>query len=146
MPKKKEIMNEEERSKMLERLAQMRKTVAENRKAKAEAAGSGSSDSAAPPSKPNAEIFANKIEIKKPEPKRHEDEVLAKLDKVATHLEELSAYKKEKIQAKKAKEQEAKVKEEVKSPVPETVKPAVVEPTFQFPRSYGNRFFQGGRF
>lgn len=145
MPKKKEDMTAAEREKMLARLADMRAKVQENKKLKAEAAG-GSSE--APPSKPNAEIFAEgaKIQIKKPAPKKHEDEVLSKLDKVASHLEELASYKKEKVKAKKQKEEEAKVKEEIKTPAPEPVAATPPAQEFQFPRSYGNRFFQGGRF
>lgn len=144
-PKKKEDMSKEEREKMLVRLADMRQKVADNRKAKAESNGG-----IEPSTKPNAEIFTNtpKIEIKKPVAKKHEDEVLAKLDKVANHLEKLTAYKEEKIKAKKEKEQETKIKEEIKPPAPNPV-PIVTAPKveeFQFPRSYGNRFFQGGRF
>jgi len=146
MPKKKEDMTAAEREKMLARLADMRAKVQENKKLKAEAAaagGGGSSD--VPPSRPNAEVFgAAKIDIKKPVPKKNDELVLERLDKVATHLEELASYKKEKVKAKKQKEEEAKVKEEVKAPSPAAVAAPTVE--FQFPRSYGNRFFQGGRF
>ena len=146
MPKKKEDMSAAEREKMLARLADMRAKVQENKKLKAEAMAGGSSET--PPSKPNAEIFAEgaKIQIKKPAPKKHEDEVLSKLDKVASHLEELASYKKEKVKAKKQKEEEAKVKEEIKTPAPEPVAAAPPTHEFQVPRSYGTRFFQGGRF
>ena len=138
MVKKKEQMTAEEREKMLVRLADMRQKVADNRKARAEAGGAET--------KPNIEIFGNaKIEIKKPVPKKPDELMLEKLDRVASHLEELTTYKKEKVAAKKAKEQqEQKIKEEVKPPPT----PAVVAtpPTFSFPKSHGNPFFQGGRF
>ena len=144
MPKKKEDMTAAEREKMLARLADMRAKVQENKKLKAEAAsGGGGGD--APSSRPNAEVFAAaKIDIKKPVPKKNDELVLERLDKVATHLEELASYKKEKVKAKKQKEEEAKIKEEVKAPPPAAVAAPAVE--FQCPRSYGNRFFQGGRF
>ena len=138
MVKKKEQMTNEEREKMLVRLADMRQKVADNRKAKAEAGGGAET-------KPNIEIFGNaKIEIKKPVPKKPDELMLEKLDRVASHLEELTTYKKEKVAAKKAKEQqEQKIKEEVKPPPTPAV---VATPTFQFPKSHGNPFFQGGRF
>ena len=70
--------------------------------------------------------------------------MLEKLDRVASHLEELTTYKKEKVAAKKAKEQqEQKIKDDVKPPPTPAVAAA---PTFSFPKSHGNPFFQGGRF
>lgn len=139
MPKKKEDMSKEEREKMLIRLAEMRQKVAENRKAKNEASGG---------EKPKHDMFGEgKLEVKKPappKPKQKDDLVLEKLDKVASHLEELAGYKKEKLAAKKQKEQqEEKVKEAVKPTAPH---PATPVATFEFPKSMGNRFFQGGRF
>lgn len=139
MPKKKEDMSREEREKMLIRLAEMRQKVAENRKAKNEASGG---------EKPKHDMFSEgKLEVKKPappKPKQKDDLVLEKLDKVASHLEELAGYKKEKLAAKKQKEQqEEKVKEAVKPTAPPPVTPVA---TFEFPKSMGNRFFQGGRF
>lgn len=147
MPKKAADMSAAEREKMLVRLAEMRDKVAENRKLKAEAQAANAS--AAVPvteSKPNTEVFtAPKVAIKPTVPKKNDELMLERLDKVALHLEELTSYKKQKIQAIKAKQHEDKVKQEIIQTAAATpAAPAIQE--FQFPRSHGNRFFQGGRF
>jgi hypothetical protein len=147
MPKKAADMSTAEREKMLVRLAEMRDKVAENRRAKAEAQAANAS--AAVPvteSKPNTEVFtAPKVAIKPAVPKKNDELMLERLDKVASHLEELAFYKKEKINAKKQKEQETKIIQDVKTTAAVTPAAPVIQ-EFQFPRSHGNRFFQSGRF
>ena len=158
-PKKtKKELTEEERSKMLERLAQMRDTVAKNRELKKQNATDN---------KPkNPEVFKSEIDIKK-KPILAE-ETHAKLDKIALHLEELTTLKKDKIKMKREKEEkEIKEKEvkEVKQSIPLAVMGVAAEPikqkevnlvapppaayaapTFKLPSSMGSRLWSGGRF
>jgi len=158
MPKKsKKELTEEERSKMLERLAEMRNTVAKNRELKKQN-GTASTPSSTENKPKNPEVFKAEIDIKK-KPILAE-ETHAKLDKIALHLEELTTLKKDKIKMKREeKEKEIKEKEEkVKNVViSEPVKqkeinivpptPSVyVAPAFKLPASMGNPFFSGGRF
>ncbi len=159
--KTKKELTEEERSKMLERLAQMRDTVAKNRELKKQNATDN---------KPkNPEVFKAEIDIKK-KPILAE-ETHAKLDKIALHLEELTTLKKDKIKMKREKEEkeikEKEVKEvkENKQAIPlavvgvgaETIKQkevnlvappptAYAAPTFKLPSSMGSRLWSGGRF
>ena len=170
MPKK--VQTEEEREKMLQRLAEGRKKIAENRERKQkEFMETGVEDA---PQK----VFEKK-EVKPPAskpipiPKKStfksapED----KLDKIANQLEELTSYKREKIELKKKKEEddirlkkekeeqdlknklarleELERKEKTKS-VPSAAQVSQVSQPAQneiiFPRSYNHRFLQGGRF
>ena len=95
-PKKKKELTEDERSKMLEKLAEMRNTVAKNRELKKQ----GASQTTTTDSKSkNPQVFKDEIEIKK-KPVLAE-ETHAKLDKIALHLEELK--KKRKLKKKKLK-------------------------------------------
>lgn len=164
MPSKKKELTEEERSKMLEKLSEMRNTVAKNRELKKQAA---TSSAQTPDKKP--EVFKAEIDIKK-KPIIAE-ETHAKLDKIALHLEELTTLKKDKIKMKREekekeiKEKEIKEKEvkEVKEKeiknvvVSETIKQKEVvlvpptpipyaQPTFKLPTSMGSRLWSGGRF
>jgi len=163
--KTKKELTEEERSKMLERLAQMRDTVAKNRELKKQNATDN---------KPkNPEVFKAEIDIKK-KPILAE-ETHAKLDNIAVHLEELTTLKKDKIKMKREKEEkeikEKEVKEvkEIKQAIPlavvgvgavpaaEPIKQkevnlvappptAYAAPTFKLPSSMGSRLWSGGRF
>jgi hypothetical protein len=176
MPKKsKKELTEEERSKMLEKLAEMRNTVAKNRELKKQNATATASTTETKSKNPI--VFKDEIDIKK-KPVLAE-ETHAKLDKIALHLEELTTLKKDKIKTKREKEekeikekQEKEIKEkevkevkevkeekEIKNVViaepPKQIKPvnivlptasAYVPPTFKLPSSMGNPFFSGGRF
>ena len=154
-PKKKKELTEDERSKMLEKLAEMRNTVAKNRELKKQ----GASQTTTTDSKSkNPQVFKDEIEIKK-KPVLAE-ETHAKLDKIALHLEELTTLKKDKIKMKREKEEKEKeVKEkEVKNVVisePQKQKEVnLVPPTpsayapaaFKLPSTMGNPFWSGGRF
>ena len=169
MTKSKKELTEEERSKMLERLAEMRNTVAKNRELKKQNATAATSTTETKSKNPI--VFKDEIDIKK-KPVLAE-ETHAKLDKIALHLEELTTLKKDKIKTKREKEEkeikekeekEIKVKEvkeikEIKNEIiaepPKQIKPvnivlptasAYVPPTFKLPSSMGNPFFSGGRF
>lgn len=170
MPKK--VQTEEEREKMLQRLAEGRKKIQENREKKQkEFMELGIEDTP-------AKVF-EKREVKPPAskpipiPKKNtfktnpED----KLEKIASQLEELTSYKREKIELKKKKEEddirlkkekeeqdlknklirleELERKEKTKS-VPSAPQVSQVSQPAQneiiFPRSYNHRFLQGGRF
>lgn len=162
MPSKKKELTEEERSKMLEKLSEMRNTVAKNRELKKQGA---TSSSQTPDKKP--EVFKAEIDIKK-KPIIAE-ETHAKLDKIALHLEELTTLKKDKIKMKKEeKEKEIKEKEvkEIKEIKEKEIKNVVVsepikqkevvlvpptpipcaQPTFKLPASMNSRLWSGGRF
>jgi hypothetical protein len=157
MPKKsKKELTEEERSKMLERLAEMRNTVAKNRELKKQNAIEMSVSETKPK---NPTVFKEEIDIKK-KPILAE-ETHAKLDKIALHLEELTTLKKDKIKMKREekekdlKEKEEKVKNVVVVEPPKENKPvnivpptpsAYAPPAFKLPASMGNPFFSGGRF
>lgn len=157
-PKKKRELTEDERSKMLEKLSEMRNTVAKNRELKKQGASQTSTTETKPK---NPEVFRDEIEIKK-KPVLSE-ETHAKLDKIALHLEELTSLKKDKIKMKREiKEREEKEKEikekEVKNVViseppkqrevnlvPPTPS-AYAPPTFKLPSTMGSPFWSGGRF
>jgi hypothetical protein len=170
MPKKsKKELTEEERSKMLERLAEMRNTVAKNRELKKQNATASAPTSTTETKSKNPIVFKDDIDIKK-KPVLAE-ETHAKLDKIALHLEELTTLKKDKIKMKREKEEkeikevkEKEIKEvkevkEIKNEIiaepPKQIKPvnivlptasAYVPPAFKLPSSMGNPFFSGGRF
>lgn len=138
MPKKKQDMTEAEREKMLAKLQKMRDTMAEKRKAKAEANGG---------EQPKAEVF------KKPEPAApkpipvKEPTLNEKLEKISTQLETITQYKMDKISERQKEKQKADADKEKSQAPPVVVQAAqVVEPAFQFPRSYGNRFFGNQKF
>ena len=156
MPSKKKELTEQDRCKMLERLSQMRDTVAKNRQLKKEASELEKTQDKKP------EVFKGELDIKK-KPILSE-ETHAKLDKIALHLEELTTLKKDKIKMKREKEEkeikEKEIKEvkEVKNViiseppkqkevniVPPTPS-AYAQPAFKLPASMGNPFFSGGRF
>lgn len=151
MPSKKKELTEEERSKMLEKLSEMRNTVAKNRELKKQAA---TSSAQTPDKKP--EVFKAEIDIKK-KPIIAE-ETHAKLDKIALHLEELTTLKKDKIKMKREeKEKEIKEKEIKNVVVSEPIKQKEVilvpptpipcaQPTFKLPTSMSSRLWSGGRF
>lgn len=154
-PKKKKELTEDERSKMLEKLAEMRNTVAKNRELKKQGASQTSTTETKPK---NPQVFKDEIEIKK-KPALAE-ETHAKLDKIALHLEELTTLKKDKIKMKREKEEKEKeVKEkEVKNVVisePQKQKEvnivpptpsAYAPPAFKLPSTMGSPFWSGGRF
>jgi hypothetical protein len=158
-PKKtKKELTEEERSKMLERLAEMRNTVAKNRELKKQSATASATTATDNKSK-NPEVFRGELDIKK-KPILAE-ETHAKLDKIALHLEELTTLKKDKIRMKREekekdlKEKEEKVKNVVVAEAPKQVKEvnivpptptAYAAPTFKLPASMGSRLWSGGRF
>jgi len=112
MPKKsKKELTEEERSKMLEKLAEMRNTVAKNRELKKQNATASAPTSTTETKSKNPIVFKDEIDIKK-KPVLAE-ETHAKLDKIALHLEELTTLKKDKIKVKREKEEkEIKEKQE----------------------------------
>ena len=195
MPSKvKKEMTPEMREKMLERLAEGRKKIAENReKRKAEFAEKGEDI-------PPAKVFEKKIPVNKPTTAPAPPAILPatpaptrkstklpnedKLEKIASQLEELTSYKREKIEIKKKKEEEEiKIKkdkeeneikmkkekeeqdlknklarlEELEKKEQQKNKPVAVVDTpttpltiskndIIFPRSYGHKFFNGGRF
>lgn len=152
MPSKKKELTEEERSKMLERLAEMRNTVAKNRELKKQGATTASAQT--PDKKP--EVFKAEIDIKK-KPILAE-ETHAKLDKIALHLEELTTLKKDKIKMKREEKEKELKEKEIKNVVvaePPKQKEVVIVPAtptayaplaFRLPSSMGNPFFSGGRF
>lgn len=191
MPSKvKKEMTPEMREKMLERLAEGRKKIAENReKRKAEFAEKGEDI-------PPAKVFEKKLPVNKPTtappvilpatpaPTRKSTKLPSedKLEKIASQLEELTSYKREKIEIKKKKEEEEiKIKkdkeeneirmkkekdeqdlknklarlEELEKKEQQKIKPVIVDTPSPitipkndiiFPRSYGHKFFNGGRF
>ena len=152
-PKKKKELTEDERSKMLEKLAEMRNTVAKNRELKKQGASQPTTTETKPK---NPQVFKDEIEIKK-KPALAE-ETHAKLDKIALHLEELTTLKKDKIKMKREKEEKEIKEKEVKNVVisepPKQKEINIVPPTpsayappaFKLPSTMGSPFWSGGRF
>ena len=158
MPSKKKELTEQDRCKMLERLSQMRDTVAKNRQLKKEASELEKTQDKKP------EVFKGELDIKK-KPILSE-ETHAKLDKIALHLEELTTLKKDKIKMKREKEEKEIKEKEIKEKEIKEVKNVVVSepikqkevnlvpptptayaaPTFKLPSSMGSKLWSGGRF
>lgn len=171
MPPRKE-QTQEDRDKMLARLAEGRKKIAENREKKQKEFEERGEEEP-------AKVFEKKeikppasapIKIEKtPAPKKLVPE--DKLDKIANQLEELTSYKREKIELKKKKaEDDIRIKKETEEndlknklqrlaqleekekqksgsvPKPTTAVASSSPSEIIFPRSYNHRFLQGGRF
>lgn len=168
MPRK--VQTPEDKEKMLQRLAEGRKKIQENREKKQKEFEEKGGEEEPAKVFEKKEIKPAPIKIEKtPAPKKIVTE--EKLDKIANQLEELTSYKREKIELKKKKaEDDIRIKKETEEndlknklqrlaqleekekqksgsvPKPTTAVASSSIPEIIFPRSYNHRFLQGGRF